>query len=43
MGEDVTKFIEFCGESFAAPELERDLLGVEDSALAEAPNYHALA
>ena len=37
-----SRFAEFCNE-FAAPEVERDLLGVEDSALVEAANYHLVS
>lgn len=37
-----SRFAEFCNK-FAAPEVERDLLGVEDSALVEAANYHLVS
>jgi hypothetical protein len=37
---DASKFAEHCQKALVAPEMERDLLQVEDSALAEAASFH---
>ena len=42
-GETAAKFSEFCGRSFRAPEVERDLIGLEESKLAEANDYHLIS
>lgn len=37
------KFSEFCGRSFRAPEVERDLIGESESKLVEANEYHLIS
>lgn len=37
------KFSEFCGHSFHAPEVERDLIVLDKSKLAEANDYHLIS
>lgn len=41
--QEAVAFADSCSESFAAPELERDILKVPDTTLMEAANYHAIS